>query len=32
MIMDLTFGEKIRLLREDAGLTQTDLGKLINMT
>ena len=27
-----TFGEKVRSLREDADLTQTDLGKKLNMT
>ena len=32
MIMKLTFGEKIRNLREDANLTQEQLGKQVNMT
>ena len=27
-----TFGEKVRSLRADADLTQTDLGKKLNMT
>ena len=30
--MRLSFGEKIRNLREDADLNQTQLGKAINMT
>lgn len=30
--MKLTFGEKIRNLREDADLNQTALGKAVNMT
>lgn len=30
--MRLTFGEKIKNLREDHDLTQGQLGKLINMT
>ena len=30
--MELTFGEKIKLLRENAGLTQRTLGNAINMT
>ena len=30
--MKLTFGEKIRNLREDADLNQTQLGKAVNMT
>lgn len=30
--MTLTFGEKIRNLREDRDLNQTQLGKEINMT
>lgn len=32
MGMELTFGEKIRLLRENGGLNQTQLGKAVNMT
>ncbi len=30
--MKLTFGDKIRGLREDAALNQTQLGKELNMT
>lgn len=30
--MELTFGEKVRLLREENELNQTDLGKAVNMT
>ena len=30
--MKLTFGEKIKNLREDQDLTQGELGKLVNMT
>ena len=30
--MKLSFGEKLRNLREDADLNQTQLGKAINMT
>lgn len=30
--MELTFGEKIRLLREELELNQTALGKAVNMT
>ncbi len=30
--MKLTFGEKIRNLREDADLNQTQLGNALNMT
>ena len=30
--MKLTFGEKIKNLREDSDLTQAQLGKLTNMT
>lgn len=30
--MKLTFGEKIRNLREDQDLNQTQLGKALNMT
>ena len=30
--MELTFGEKIKLLRENAELNQSELGKLVNMT
>ena len=30
--MKLTFGEKIRNLREDADLNQTQLGKAVHMT
>lgn len=32
MNMELTFGEKIRLLREEQELNQTELGKAVNMT
>ena len=32
MKMELTFGEKIRLLREEHELNQTQLGKAVNMT
>ena len=32
MGMELTFGEKLRLLREEQELNQTELGKLMNMT
>lgn len=31
-MMKLSFGEKIRNLREDADLNQTRLGKAVNMT
>lgn len=30
--MELTLGEKIRLLRENMELNQTELGKALNMT
>lgn len=30
--MELTFGEKIKLLREERGLNQTELGNAIHMT
>ncbi len=30
--MELSFGEKIRNLREDADMNQTQLGKALNMT
>ena len=30
--MDITIGEKIRNLREERNMTQTDLGKALNMT
>ena len=30
--MKLSFGERIRLLREENGLNQTQLGKAVNMT
>lgn len=30
--MELTFGEKIRLLREGKELNQTELGEAVNMT
>ena len=32
MHMELTLGEKIRLLREEHNLTQTELGIAVNMT
>lgn len=32
IIMNLSVGEKIRNLREDNNLTQTSLGKALNMT
>ncbi len=32
MIMKLTFGEKIRNLREDSDLNQTQLGMAVGMT
>ena len=32
MHMELTFGEKIRLLRETKELNQTELGNSVNMT
>ena len=32
MCMPLSIGEKIRLLREEAGLNQTQLGKVFKMT
>lgn len=32
MEMCLSFGEKIKNLREDADLNQTELGKAVNMT
>ena len=32
MDMELTFGEKLRLLREERELNQTELGKAVNMT
>ena len=32
MIMDLSFGEKLRLLREQAELNQTELGDAVQMT
>ena len=32
MGMDMTFGERIRLLRENAELNQTQLGSAVNMT
>ena len=32
MNMELTLGEKIRLLREEKELNQTELGKAVNMT
>ena len=30
--MELTFGEKVRLLREERELNQTELGNAVNMT
>ena len=30
--MELTFGEKIRLLREERSLNQTELGQAVQMT
>ena len=30
--MEMTFGDKIRLLREEQELNQTELGKAVNMT
>ena len=30
--MNLSFGEKIRILREEKELNQTELGKALNMT
>ena len=30
--MEMTFGEKIRLLREEKELNQTELGQAVNMT
>lgn len=32
MAMELTFGEKIRLLREERELNQTELGRAVGMT
>lgn len=32
MIMNISFGEKIRNLREDRDINQTQLGKAVNMT
>ena len=32
MNMELTFGEKIKLLREEKELNQTELGTVVNMT
>lgn len=32
MTMELTFGEKIRLLREERELNQTQLGQAVSMT
>ena len=32
MAMELSFAEKIRLLREEKELNQTELGKAVNMT
>ena len=31
-MMEMTFGEKIKLLRETMELNQTELGKAVNMT
>ena len=31
-MIQLTFGEKIRLLREERELNQTELGRAVNMT
>lgn len=30
--MSLSFGEKVRILREEKNLNQTEMGKLLNMT
>lgn len=30
--MSLSFGEKVRILREDKNLNQTEMGKMLNMT
>lgn len=32
MQMDMTFGEKVKLLREERELNQTELGLAVNMT
>ena len=32
IIMNFTFGEKIKMLREDMNISQTELGKAVNMT
>ena len=32
MTMDMTFGEKLRFLREQAELNQTELGNAVHMT
>lgn len=32
MVMDLSFAEKLRLLREEKELNQTELGQAVNMT
>ena len=32
MVMELSFGEKLRLLRENKEITQKELGKIVNMT
>ena len=32
MYMELSFGEKVRLLREERELNQTELGKAVHMT